>query len=54
MKTPHPSNIASSRKTGQTDAEDEENAFNAGSHSELIRMGYKDFERLVKPRVVAM
>jgi Ala-tRNA(Pro) deacylase len=35
-------------------AEDEEIAFNAGSHSELIRMAYKDFERLVKPRVVAM
>jgi Ala-tRNA(Pro) deacylase len=28
---------------------DEEIAFNAGSHSELIKMSYKDFERLVKP-----
>lgn len=27
-------------------------AFNAGSHSELIRMGYSDFERLVKPRIL--
>lgn len=32
-------------------AEDEEIAFNAGSHWELIRMTYKDFEKLVKPRV---
>jgi Ala-tRNA(Pro) deacylase len=33
-------------------AEDTEIAFNAGSHTELIRMAYKDFERLVKPKVV--
>jgi Ala-tRNA(Pro) deacylase len=33
-------------------AEDEEIAFNAGSHTELIRLAYKDFERLVKPRIV--
>ncbi len=33
-------------------AEDEEIAFNAGSHAELIRMAYRDFERLVKPRLV--
>ena len=32
-------------------AEDEEIAFNAGSHTELIRLAYKDFERLVKPEV---
>ena len=32
-------------------AEDNEIAFNAGSHTELIRMAYKDFERLVKPKV---
>ena len=30
-------------------AADEEIAFNAGSHAELIRMAYKDFERLVQP-----
>ncbi len=30
--------------------EDEEIAFNAGSHKELFRMAYKDFEHLVKPR----
>jgi Ala-tRNA(Pro) deacylase len=32
-------------------SKDEEIAFNAGSHTELIRMGYKDFENLVKPKV---
>jgi len=32
-------------------AEDSEIAFNAGSHTELIRMAYKDFERLVKPKI---
>lgn len=33
-------------------AEDEEIAFNAGSHSELLRMRYDDFVRLVQPRLV--
>jgi Ala-tRNA(Pro) deacylase len=33
-------------------AEDEEIAFNAGSHSELVRLAYADFERLVQPHVV--
>ncbi|MBT4485870.1 MAG: YbaK/EbsC family protein [Candidatus Latescibacteria bacterium] len=33
-------------------AEDEEIAFNSGSHTELIRMSYKDFESLVKPKVM--
>jgi Ala-tRNA(Pro) deacylase len=32
-------------------AEDEEIAFNAGSHAELIRLAYKDFGRLAKPKV---
>ena len=32
-------------------AEDEEIAFNAGTHTELIRLAYKDFERLVRPKV---
>jgi Ala-tRNA(Pro) deacylase len=32
--------------------EDKEIAFNAGSHRELVRMAYKDFEGLVKPRVM--
>ncbi len=31
--------------------EDKEIAFNAGSHYELIRLAYKDFERLVNPTV---
>lgn len=35
-------------------AADPEIAFNAGTHTELIRMAYKDFERLVHPRLVAM
>lgn len=35
-------------------AEDQEIAFNAGSHSEVLRMAYKDFERLVHPRTAAM
>lgn len=32
-------------------AEDKEIAFNAGTHTELIKMAYRDFERLVKPNV---
>lgn len=31
---------------------DERIAFNAGSHSELIQMSYKDFSRLVHPKVL--
>lgn len=33
-------------------SEDEEIVFNAGSHTELIRLSYKDYKRLVKPRVI--
>ncbi len=33
--------------------DNDEIAFNAGSHTEVIKMAYKDFERLVKPRVVS-
>ena len=29
-------------------------AFNAGSHKELMRMGYDDFLRLVKPKMVPL
>jgi Ala-tRNA(Pro) deacylase len=36
----------------ETLIKDQEIAFNAGSHTELIRLAYKDFERLVKPKVV--
>ena len=32
--------------------EDEQIAFNAGSHTELIKLAYRDFENLVKPEVV--
>lgn len=35
-------------------AEDEEIAFNAGSHTELIKLPYADFARLVKPKVVSL
>jgi Ala-tRNA(Pro) deacylase len=33
-------------------AEDQEIAFNAGSHTELLKLAYKDFEQLVKPKVI--
>jgi Ala-tRNA(Pro) deacylase len=33
-------------------AEDEFIVFNAGSHTELIRLTYADFERLVQPKVI--
>lgn len=34
--------------------EDEEIAFSAGSHTELVKMSYKDFESLVKPKITAL
>lgn len=33
-------------------AEDEEIVFSSGSHTELVRMGYDDFERLVEPEML--
>ena len=33
-------------------AEDAEIAFNAGSHTELVKLAYQDFARLVQPKVV--
>jgi Ala-tRNA(Pro) deacylase len=33
---------------------DKEIAFNAGSHRELVRLPWEDFERLVKPKVAAI
>jgi len=33
-------------------AEDEEIAFNAGTHTELIRLKYRDFANLVHPTIV--
>jgi Ala-tRNA(Pro) deacylase len=35
-------------------AEDEEIAFNAGTHTEVVKMAYKDFERLVHPKTAVM
>jgi Ala-tRNA(Pro) deacylase len=35
-------------------AEDDEIAFNAGTHSELIRMAYRDYERLAEPIIVPL
>ena len=34
-------------------ANQDEIAFNAGSHTEVIRMAYSDFERLVRPKVLS-
>ena len=33
-------------------AEDEEIAFNAGTHTELVKMAFADFARLVNPRIL--
>lgn len=33
-------------------AEEDQIAFNAGTHSELIRMDYVDYQRLVNPRIL--
>ena len=38
----------------ETLAEDEEIAFNAGSHTELMKLAYADFERLAKLTVVSI
>ncbi len=35
----------------ETLAEDEEIAFNAGSHTELVKLSFADFARLVEPKV---
>lgn len=35
-------------------AEDVEIAFNAGSHTEMVRLPFADFERLVKPKVARL
>ncbi len=35
-------------------AEDDEIAFNAGSHSELVQLAFSDFDKLVHPKVVAL
>jgi Ala-tRNA(Pro) deacylase len=33
---------------------DDEIAFNAGSHTEVVRLAYQDFERLVHPKVAKL
>jgi Ala-tRNA(Pro) deacylase len=35
----------------ETLSRDDQIAFNAGSHTELIRLAYQDFQRLVRPKV---
>lgn len=35
-------------------AEDEEIAFNAGTHTEVVKMAYRDFDRLVHPKTAVM
>jgi len=35
-------------------ANNKEIAFNAGSHTEMIKLAYQDFEKLVKPKVIAI
>jgi Ala-tRNA(Pro) deacylase len=35
-------------------AEDAEITFNAGSHTEMVRLPFADFERLVKPKVARL
>jgi Ala-tRNA(Pro) deacylase len=34
-------------------SENEDIAFNAGSHTEVMKLAYADFERLVKPKVLS-
>lgn len=34
--------------------DDEEIAFNAGTHKELVKMNYSDFEELVQPKVLPL
>lgn len=37
---------------GETLGEQEEIAFNAGSHKELVKLSHKDYVRLVKPTII--
>ena len=34
--------------------DDEEIAFNSGTHTELVKLSYKDFEKLVEPKVIPL
>ncbi len=38
----------------ETLSRDKEIAFNAGSHRELVRIAWEDFQKLVQPRVMAI
>lgn len=38
----------------ETLSENNEIAFNAGTHKELIKMSYKDYEDLVKPKIMPL
>lgn len=38
----------------ETLAKDREIAFNAGTHTEVIRMSYEDFERLAQPKMIVL
>jgi len=38
----------------ETLSHDDEIAFNAGSHRELVRMAWKDFATLVRPKIVTL
>ena len=38
----------------ETLSRDQEIAFNAGSHRELVRLTWEDFERLVEPKVIKL
>jgi len=35
-------------------AEDDEIAFNAGSHTELVQLAFSDFDKLVHPKIVTL
>ncbi len=35
-------------------SKDEEIAFNSGSHTELVKLSYQDFENLVSPKVIPL
>jgi Ala-tRNA(Pro) deacylase len=47
-------NLYAMRVFAATSLPKDEIAFNAGSHTELMRMSYKDWERLVKPAVMEL
>ena len=34
--------------------DDEEIAFNSGTHTELVKLSYKDYEDLVSPKVIRL